>query len=257
MGRRKRDSRRTAPQAAADRAADDLARELGKALRLARQQRGLTQAAAAQLAGMTQSTWSYLELGGDGRGTFATWNRAAMAVGGRLRGYLQEVSAASLPRDSVHLRGQELVLRISAGGGWHGLPEVPLGRDARTSRMGDVVLRRHYEYALVELIDFFPDVGAAGRDWPRRLEALERYAIARMGDDVVPRVSGLWIVRATRRNRQLVNDHRHFFRALLPGSSVAWLAALKDRDAPMPGEAGLAWVSVPGDRLFPARLGSR
>lgn len=77
-----------------------------------------------------------------------------------------------------------------------------------------------------------------------------------MSDEELPRVSGIWIVRATRRNRQLVADHIRFFRALLPGSAHAWLAALAHPDQPMPMDAAPVWVTVKGDRLFPLRWGS-
>jgi transcriptional regulator with XRE-family HTH domain len=257
VGRRNRLAKRTATQAAADRQADDLARDLGKALRAARRQRGASQAQAAALAGISPSVWSYLEVGRDGRGTLATWNRAAAAVGSRLKSYLEGVSAADQPRDAVHLRHQELVIRTALSGGWRSLPEEPIDREARTSRAGDVVLERTGEYALAEVWDWFTDVGAAGRDWHRRLDALERYAIARMvGDAPLPRVSGIWVVRATLRNRRLVHDHRSFFASLLPGSGTDWLAALSRSEARMPDEPALLWASVKGDRLLAARLGT-
>jgi hypothetical protein len=63
------------------------------------------------------------------------------------------------------------------------------------------------------------------------------------------------VVRATQRNRQLLHDHRHFFRAMFPGSGEAWLAALTSPTVPMPKEAALLWVSVKGDQLYPAHLG--
>jgi hypothetical protein len=117
-----------------------------------------------------------------------------------------------------------------------------------------VLLRRDGEYALIEVWDWFADVGAVGRAWHRRLAALERYAIARMPTDVVPRVGGAWVVRATRRNRELVAAHSEFFAALLPGSSAAWLRALTERDSRMPAESALIWVSVTGTRLFASRV---
>ncbi len=256
MGRRKVEAKRSRRQAAADRSADDLATQLGKSLRNERQRQRLTQVQCAGLAGLSQSTWSQLEIGRDGRITLATWNRAAAAVGGRLRAYVEQASAADAPRDAVHLRNQELVMRVAASGGWRSLPEVPIERDARSSRMADIVLTRGDEYALVEVFDWFDDVGAAARDWPRRLEALERHAITRMRSETLPRINGVWIVRATRRNRQLINEHRRFFAALLPGSSAAWLLAMAHGGRPMPDSAAVLWATVSGDRLFQARVGS-
>lgn len=230
-------------------------------LRDGRRQRGLTQSASARLAGLSSSTWSWLEIGRDGRLTLATLSRAAVAVGSSINVYIRQSSAAAQPRDAVHLRTQELVIRAAISGGWSALPEEPIDREARTSRAADVLLCRGRPgeptgYVLVEIWDWLADVGAAVRESSRRLDAAERYAIARMiGDDPLPIVGGIWVLRATRRNRQLVSDYSEFFRARFPGSGYAWLAALTDVSREMPAKPGLAWVTAAGDRLYPARIG--
>lgn len=263
---------RAAKATQADRHAADVAARLGAALRDARRSAGLFQAEAGRRAGLSQATWSALENRRDARYTLATWDRAAFAVGGSLSAYIQGASAADRPRDAVHLKHQELVIRTALAGGWAALPEEAIDREARTSRFADVLLHRRLlgprraspppppptpaEYALIEVIDWFDDVGAPTRAWHRRLEAVERYAIARMrGEEPVPRIGGCWIVRATRRNRDLIAEHRHFFRARFPGSGRAWLAALTSPTAPLPADSALLWVSVSGERLYPARLG--
>lgn len=218
----------------------------------------MTQALAAARAGLSQSAWSRLETDADPRYTLATWDRAAFAVGTTLTAYLPEASAADQPRDAVQLRAQELVIRMAKPGVWHGLPEEHIDREARSSRFADVVLARPRvqprEVTLIEVIDWFDDVGAPMRAWPRRLEAVERQAIARMvGNQAVTRVSGCWVIRATRRNRELVAQHENLFRNRFPGSGLAWLAALARPDAPMPTEAAILWVSVTGDRIFAVR----
>jgi transcriptional regulator with XRE-family HTH domain len=259
---RHKPARRTPTQAAADRSAELLVRKLGLMLRDARRQRNeRTQAACAQIAGISRTRWSDLEAGRDTGATVAILSRAAKAVGGSLDAFIRQASAAGQPRDAVHLRNQELVIRTALSGGWHGLPEEQLDREARTSRFADVLLTRIAhdaltEYALLEVIDWFDDVGAPIRDWSRRLDALERYAVARMGVEQsrpAPRTGGCWVVRATRRNRILIGQHRNFFRTRFPGSGRAWLAALTDRSAPLANESALLWVSVDGKRLFPAR----
>jgi hypothetical protein len=213
------------------------------------------QRSAAAAAGISQAMWSLLERGEGAHATLATWNRAAMGVDTSLAAYLRETSAAHLPRDAVHLRNQELILRTAAPGGWSGLAEAQLDPDPRASRSGDVLLQRRLEFALADVWDWFDDVGAALRSWPRRLDAVERYAIARMaGDQPLPIVSGCWVVRATRRNKRLVADHCLLFRASFPGSGRAWLAALGDPAMPMPTLPALLWVTVNGERIYPARL---
>ncbi len=94
MGRKNRAARRTPAQAAADRQSDELAARLGLMLRDARQQRRVTQREASEIAGLSPSTWSWLEIGRDGRVTLATVNRAASAVGSSLNVYLKQTSAA-------------------------------------------------------------------------------------------------------------------------------------------------------------------
>ncbi len=248
----------------ADRHATELSTKLGRSLREARNIAGLKQAQAAARAGLSQSGWSRLERDGDARYTVATWDRAAHAVGARLHAYIEGVSAADRPRDAVHVKNQELLIRMALGGGWRSLPEEAIDREVSRSRWADVLLSRRRvrepaEYALMEVIDWFDDVGAATRAWGRRLEAVERYAIGRMlpGDDQpLPRASGCWLIRATQRNRALVGELHNFLRARFPGSGRAWLAALTNRATPMPSDPALLWVSLNGDRLFAARLGA-
>lgn len=258
MGRR----RRSKSASAADRHASDLAGRLGAALRDARLLNGLTQAKAATRAGLIQTTWSKLERDRDARYTLGTWDRAAHAVGTCLNAFLPRTSPADQPRDAVHLRNQELVLRTVQRGGWRGLPEAAIDRDAGRSRHADVLLERSRaagnssEYAVCEVWDWLPDVGDGVRDFQRRLAAVDCYAVARMRGDEVPRTSGFWLVRATQRNLRLLDEHRHFFRSRFPGSGRAWLAALTSPAAPMPAQAALLWVDVGGTRIFEARLGS-
>lgn len=232
-------------------------------LRDARVAIGRTQAVAAELAGVPRSTYATVETRGKGGVTLRTLNRCALGTGRSLHAYLSAASAADAPRDAVHLRHQELVLSVATAGGWKGVPETALDRDVRSSRAADVLLTRGTEWAITEVWNWFDDVGAALRDWDRRLGGLEAYAIAHMpppdadsnADEVLPSIGGCWVVRATVRNRRLVAEHRHVFRARFPGSAVAWLAALEG-EAAMPSEPALLWVSVDGSRLFPSRLGS-
>jgi transcriptional regulator with XRE-family HTH domain len=238
--------------------------KLGRTLKDGRTRLRLTQAAAARVAGISRSEWSELERG-KVVATFAIVNRAAHAVGGNVEAYIRETSAADQPRDAVHLRNQELIIRRSEPGGWTPLPEELIDREARTSRAADVLLTRRHpadgvdEYAIFDVRDWLDDVGAMVRDFARRLDALDRFATARMrGPDApLPRTGGCCVLRATQRNRRLVAEHRYFFRARFPGSGRTWLAALTTEVATskIPKQPALLWVTVNGERLFPARLG--
>lgn len=262
MGRRKLD-RRTPLQAGADRAASALAQKLGLMLKDGRRRMSLTQEQASGRAGMSRGRWGDLETGRDAGGPLATWSRAAFAVGGSLDAWIKQTSAAGQPKDAVHLRHQELIIRLGVTGSWGALPEELIDRDARTSRAADVLLHRISqrdgvdEYAFWDVWDWFEDVGGPVRDFGRRMEAVDRYAVARMrGNDArLPRIGGCFVVRATTRNRELIRDHRHFFEARFPGSSHQWLTALTNPGTEMPRQPALIWVAVNGDRLFPSRLG--
>ena len=145
-----------------------------------------------------------------------------------------------------------------------GMDGAPGGR-ARSPRWhitnGGRVADAWTEWAIFEVWDWFSDVGASLRDWDRRRVALEALAISRLPPDagaelVLPRVGGCWVARATVRNRKLVSEHRHVFRARFSGSSRLWLEALTG-SRPMPADAALLWVRVDGSALLPSRLPRR
>ena len=186
-------------------------------------------------SGHQANHWSSLEVDRDPGYTLLTWDRAAFAVGAGLDAFIRGGSAADRPRDAVHLKAQELVIRRHSRR-VVGMPEEMIDREARTSRAADVLLHRRddqtvqVEYALMEVIDWFADVGAPLRDWSRRLGAVDSYAVARMRpDDELPITIGCWIVRSTKRNRDLVAEHRNLFRSRFLGSGHAWSRALTTR----------------------------
>jgi transcriptional regulator with XRE-family HTH domain len=237
---------------------------LGRALRDARKTARRTQAELASIAGVAQTTESKLERGEDADVSLLVWTRVARAAGSDLRAYLERATATDQPRDAVHLRAQELIVRTAEGGGWRAQPERAIDLDPGRSRAGDVVLTRGRapmnvdELALVEVFDWIDDAGEAFRSWDRRLATVEARAIALAppgADAATIRSAGFWVLRATRTNRRLVAAHRAIFRARFPGSGAAWLRALGKEHEPMPQAPALLWISVKGDRLYPARLG--
>lgn len=236
--------RRSPRQAQADTRAGQLAAFLGRALRDARRTRGWTQARASQRAGLSQGCWSELERGRSAGMSLRVWVRASSAVEAELRAYLERATGADAPRDAVHLRHQELLARIAAHGGWQARAEQGLGG----AGVADIVASRQNEMALLEVWDWFADVGEAFRSWDRKMERLQAATDHR--------VSGCWVVRATQRNRRLIAAHRTVFGTRFAGAAAAWLAALTDPRRPMPTKPALLWVSVSGERLVAARLGS-
>jgi len=237
-------SRRSHRQVEADRRAEQLATFLGRSLKNARNARRAKQVEASTAAGISQSAWSDLERGLGANVSLRVWVRAGDAVRADVRAYLERASAADQPRDAVHLRHQELVARTAATGGWAIGPEHGLGGPG----VADLLLTRADNVALIEVWDWFADVGDAFRTWDRKLERLA----ANHGHAI----AGCWVMRATRRNRELLAAHRTLFTARFPASGAEWLAALTNPRTATPQQDAILWVSVQGDRLFPTRAGS-
>ena len=235
---------------AADRARY-LARRAGQALRDTRHAAGLTQAAVAERAGVAQTEVSRLERGFGAHADLETLAACGAALGLQLAAFFEQAPGASLPRDMQHLRRQNLIIVWSTPGGWTPGPESLLPNDGPRPRSIDVLLERplRREAAVVEIWDLIDDGGAAMRG----LEAKVLATRQRLGPDW--HVEGLLLVRATRRNRQLVGGLRALFAARYTASSSAWLRALHDPNVPLPSSGGFAWTSVNGDRLIAARLG--
>jgi transcriptional regulator with XRE-family HTH domain len=228
-----------------------VAKRLGIGLKDARLVAGLTQRQLADRAGVSQPEIARLEAG-DGRGTgVETWARCAAAAGTQLAAFLEAAPGASLPRDIEHLRRQNLVIRMSAPGGWHPLPEDLIPDGTRHPRSIDVNLVRavRRECAVVEIWDLILDGGGAMRGLEGKVLAVRE----RLGSGW--NVQGLLLVRGTQRNRRLIRELAPLFAARYPASSAAWLRALADLEAPLPAAGALAWTDVAGARLMAARLG--
>jgi transcriptional regulator with XRE-family HTH domain len=232
---------------------EEVARRLGAMLREARRARGLRQADVAERAGVTQSWISRMERGHGGTASLETWAAAAAAASVQLVTFLETIPGADRPRDYEHLKRQRLIVDLARQGGWTAIPEATLDRDRSRlfPRSVDVGLRRPAtgERAIVEIWDYFDDVGAAIRSFERKIADAES-----AGPEQVGAVGGLFVVRGTRRNRQLVSEFQSLFAARFPGSSAAWLRALTEPEAPMPAQPAFIWTDVPGTRLIAARL---
>jgi hypothetical protein len=186
---------------------------------------------------------------------------AAEGAGEQLVAFLEGVPGAERPRDYEHLRRQQLVIETASRGGWIARPELLLDPDAPRSRSVDFALlrRARLEAVVVEVWDFFDDVGAAKRSFDGKVATVERRLTTsrdiRRAEEY--RVSGLWVVRGTTRNRALVREFRGFFRAAFPARASEWLRSLTDPGATMPEASGLLWTDTAGTTLIASRLASR
>jgi hypothetical protein len=68
-------------------------------------------------------------------------------------------------------------------------------------------------------------------------------------------VTGVWVIRATRANRELLATYPALFAARFPGSSRAWVRALVT-GAPAPHEPGVVLCDLGATRLFEWRPGA-
>ena len=176
----------------------------------------------------------------------------AAAVGEQLVGFLERAPGADAPRDIEHLRRQSALIQFAAPGGWAALPELRLDQDARWSRSIDVALVRRAtaEAVVAEIWNWFEDVGGALRGLDGKIAALREQRDL----SVEWTVSGLLVVRDTRRNRQLLTELGPMFAARFPGNARAWLRALTDPAAPLPDGDGLLWSDRTGTTLKASRL---
>lgn len=235
-----------------------LAARLGRALKDSRLARRFTQAQVAERAGVSQAFWSRLERGLVTTASLETLAASAAAVDVQLAAFIEARPGADLPRDIEHVRRQEVVVTIAAGGGWHARPERPIDPTAARSRSIDVLLERvpakgGREIAVVEIEDLLADVGEVFRGLADKVAAIEREQGPGSVRDDMSRVAGLLILRATRRNRETVHRLGAVFKTRFPASSAAWLRALSSAAGPMPDRDGFAWSSVRGHRLFATR----
>jgi transcriptional regulator with XRE-family HTH domain len=243
-----RRERRTDRQLEIDRLVDETFRRLGRTARSARKRRQLTQAELGARIGVSQSEMSRLEIGlGDGA-PLRTWLALAAELDLRptfelARDWREEAA------DAGHLAIQELLLRRARAAGCTGTFELPIG-STDPAHSVDVFVRDDVRRRLIveEAWNSIGDLGAGARSFDRKLASARELAIA-IGDGRPFDVRGVWIIRATKRNRALVARYPEIFARRFPGSSRAWVDALETGAAP-PSEPGLIWCDVNATRLF-------
>ncbi len=229
-----------------------LAARLGAALREARLAAHLSQLEVAARSGVSQPAISFLELGRGASTSLDRWASVFASLGLQLAVFAEGVSTADKPRDYEHLKRQRLIVIAAASGGWRPIVEAQVDRTLRPSRSIDVLLTRgtKLEAIVVEVWDWLDDLGAALRGIDRKVASLSTQLAARPGGADEWHVGGLWVVRGTRRNRELAAEFRHLFASRFPASAAEWSRALTDPAVPMPRVAGMLWTDVKGERLL-------
>lgn len=224
---------------------------LAQEVRRSRRRRRHTQAQLGSAVGLSRSTISALERGQGASHTLDTWQRIGVALGRPVEVRLAPDALAE-PADAGHLAIQELVLRVTRTAGYHGSFELPT-RPAEPWRSVDVGPRddRRRRLLLIEYWNAVVDVGAAARMTARKQAEAEQLAAA-FGGDAPYAVSCCWVMRATRRNRELVARFPAVLSSRFPGSSKRWIEALTDGAEP-PSEPGLVWCDLRATGIYPWR----
>lgn len=150
--------------------------------------------------------------------------------------------------DAGHLAMQELALRLGRRGGFERQFELPT-RPQNPRHSADCALGddRRKVAILEECWNTFGDIGAGARSTARKLAELGELVAHRWGEE--GRVSSVWIVRDTARNRSIVARYPEVFRSRFPGSSAAWVRALT-AGGDVPTEPGLVWCDLKATRIF-------
>ena len=157
--------------------------------------------------------------------------------------------------DAGHLAMQELALRLGRRAGFEKQFELPTKpQNPRYSADCALADDRRKVAILEECWNSFGDIGAAARSSSRKAAELGELVAHRWGEE--GRVSSVWIVRDTARNRSIVARYPEVFRSRFPGFSAAWVRALTAGGA-VPTEAGLVWCDLKATRIFAWRAPRR
>lgn len=134
------------------------------------------------------------------------------------------------PDDAGHLAIQELALRLGRPTGRARTFELPT-RPANPSLSIDVCLRDDPQRMLIieECWNSFGNINESIRSTRRKFAEAERLAVAIGGDQGAYRIAAVWIVRDTRRNREIVARYPEVFAAAFTGSSRHWGECLGHR----------------------------
>jgi transcriptional regulator with XRE-family HTH domain len=239
------------------RLADAAAERAGRDVAASRRRRHWTQQALSDRVGISRSREADIEAGRGANVPLEVWFALGEALdrpfrAGFVRDSLEETA------DAGHLPLQELVLRLGRQAGYEGGFELAT-RPADPARSVDAPLidRRRRRLIINECWNSFGDLGAAARSSNRKLAEAAALAAALGGDDGPPyAVSLCWVVRDTRRNRELIERYPHIFESRFPGSLSAWVRALT-AGGPLPAEPGLVWCDVNATRLYARRRRNR
>ena len=246
--------RRTQVELEAQRALSAVLRREGRKVRAARRRRRWTQTDLGHRCDLAQTTVSKLERGEGGSLSLESWQQVALVLALPLDLSLGR-DALEEPIDAGHLAIQELVLRLARPLGFARMFELPT-KPSDPSHSTDVGLRDDVRRVLVqvECWNTFSNINASIRSSDRKRAEAEALALA-IGNGEEYAVRQVWVVRATRRNQELLTRYPEIFASRFTGSSKLWVSALT-KGTPPPAEPGLVWCNVAATRLYEWRRGA-
>jgi transcriptional regulator with XRE-family HTH domain len=217
-------------------------------VRQARRRRRWTQTQLAVRVDLAQPTISRMERGDGGSLSVNSWQQVATALELSFDLTLGR-DPNEEPVDAGHLGIQELILRLGRMIGHKRTFELPT-KPSDPSRSTDVGLTDDANRRLlqVECVNTFGNINAAIRSADRKRAEAEALAIS-IGHGEPFTVYQCWVVRATRRNRELLARYPELFATRFTGSSRAWVDALTNGTPPPPA-LGLVWCDVRATQLF-------
>lgn len=223
-------------------------RALGQKVRTARRRRGWTQRELGRRAELAQQTISQIERGDGATLSVAAWKRVAVVLELPFEVKIGR-DALEEPADAGHLAIQELILRLGRAHGYGRTFELPT-KSSDPLRSTDVGLVDHGHRRLVrvECVNTFGNIGDAVRSSDRKQREAEGLAIA-LGHGDPYSVDEVWVIRSTRRNRELLSRYPEIFASRFTGSSRAWVKVLTT-GTETPGHPGLIWCNLKATRLF-------
>ncbi len=249
MSRRNRLTR-AASRLDARRLAHASAVTLGGRVRDARRRRRWSLRQLGERVGLTAARLSQIERAGGAGAPLEVWYALGQALGLPFQAAFARDKAEE-PFDAGHLGIQDLALRLGRITGRSRSFELPT-RPADPSLSIDVGLRDDARRLLIieECWNTFGNINASVRSTRRKIAEAEDLAVAAGGDAGPFRVAACWIVRDTRRNREIVGRYPDVFASTFPGSSRQWVAALTRPGVSPPEGLGLVWCDLRARRLF-------
>lgn len=226
----------------------------GQKIKAARRRRRWIQKELGRRAELGQQTISQMERGDGATLSLAAWKRVAIVLSLPLELRIGR-DMLEPPADAGHLALQELVLRLGRAAGYGRTFELPT-RSTDPMRSTDVGLVDHRRRLLVrvECVNSFGDIGNSVRSSDRKEREAEGLAIS-LGHGEPYSVHACWVIRSTRRNREILARYPEIFASRFTAQSRAWVQALTVGNNP-PGEPGLVWSDVAATRLFDWRRSS-